>query len=99
MQFVASKEKHKQVSLLEGLELLEQGKAKRLYSDGLDDYEYIYYDKNRGFYYEDNCFIGYTSNLIYRKLIALKWVLNYNFYVDKDPNEIEEIVMTQEKAR
>lgn len=43
MKFVAT-EKNKEVSLVEGLNYLSKNKSNKLYSDGLDQNEYIYYD-------------------------------------------------------
>lgn len=74
-------ENHKEVSLTEGLNLLELNKASRLYSDGLESEEYIYFTPNNGFCYEDGCVIGRTLNNAIRTLISLKWVLHHKFYV------------------
>ena len=48
------------VSLREGLNTLQIGKTVKLFSDGLDNHEYIYFDKEKGFCYEYNCVIGST---------------------------------------
>ena len=53
----------------------------KLYSDGLDQNEYIYYDSTKGFCYEDGCIIGSTLNQTVNVLISLKWVLNHKFYI------------------
>lgn len=44
---------HKEVSLAEGLNLLQLNKASKLYSDGLEENEYIEFDSRKGFCYED----------------------------------------------
>ena len=36
------------VSLREGLNTLQIGKTVKLFSDGLDNHEYIYFDKEKG---------------------------------------------------
>ena len=59
MEFVPTDEYIK-VSLQEGLNALQIGRVDKLFSDGLDDYEYIYFNKEKGFCYEDNCVIGST---------------------------------------
>ena len=53
----------------------------KLYSDGLDQNEYIYYDLTKGFCYEDGCVIGSTLTQTVNVLISLKWVLNHKFYI------------------
>lgn len=80
MNFIAT-DKYKEVSLMEGLNLLQLNKAPRLYSDGLESNEYIYYDKNKGFCYEDECVIGGTLDTAIQRLISLKWCLNHKFYI------------------
>ena len=84
MTFEAT-EKYKEVSLAYGLKLLELNKASRLYSDGLEKDEYIEFDSQKGFCYEDGCVIGRTLNKTLLTLISLKWVLHHKFYV-KLPN-------------
>ena len=84
MTFEATDE-FKEVSLGEGLNLLQLNKASKLYSDGLDENEYITFDSQKGFCYEDGCVIGSTLNITLKRLISLKWVLNHKFYV-KLPN-------------
>lgn len=72
---------HKEVSLAEGLNLLQLNKASKLYSDGLEENEYIEFDSRKGFCYEDGCVIGSTFNITLERLISLKWVLHHKFYV------------------
>lgn len=79
MQFVATEE-FKEVSLEEGLKALQENEISRLYSDGLDSYEYIYFDESKGFCYEDGCVIGSTYKRALKTLISLKWCLSYKFY-------------------
>lgn len=80
MEFIATNE-YKEVSLAEGLKLLSVNKASKLYSDGLDDYEYIAFDPNKGFCYEDGCVIGATVVDTLETLFSLKWPLHHKFYV------------------
>lgn len=79
MNFVPSKE-HTEVALVDGLRLLAFRKVDKLYSDGLDENEYIQ-KKSGGFYYEDDCFIGNSVGETNRTLLALKWPLSHKFYV------------------
>ena len=72
---------YKEVSLAEGLNLLQLNKASKLYSDGLDKNEYITFDSRKGFCYEDGCVIGETLNTTIKTLISLEWVLYHKFYV------------------
>ena len=48
MEFIPTNE-YIRVSLQEGLNALQIGRVDKLFSDGLDDYEYIYFDKEKGF--------------------------------------------------
>lgn len=82
MRFTATNE-YREVSLAEGLKLLQLNKASRLYSDGLEEDEYIVFDIRKGFCYEDGCIIGETLRIALDRLISLKWVLHHKFYVKK----------------
>ena len=48
MEFIPTDE-YMEVSLQEGLNALQIGQTDKLFSDGLDDYEYICFDKEKGF--------------------------------------------------
>ena len=80
MTFEATEE-YREVSLAEGLNLLQLNKASKLYSDGLEENEYITFDSQKGFYYEDGCVIGGTFDMTLKRLISLKWVLHHRFYI------------------
>lgn len=80
MTFEAT-EKYKEVSLAKGLNLLQLNKASKLYSDGLEENEYITFDSQKGFCYEDGCVIDGTLNTTLKRLISLKWVLHHKFYI------------------
>lgn len=73
----------KEVTLAYGLNLLLLGKVEKLYSDGLDSYEYIYCN-GRAFYYEDNCMIGDCYFHTLTTLLKLEWPLRHKFYVKED---------------
>ena len=89
MNFVPTK-KHKQVLLKQGLSLLKSQDANKLYSDGLCADEHIYYNKDKGFCYEDGCVIGKTIINTYERLNELEWIANSNFYVENIKNNIED---------
>lgn len=79
MQFIPTKE-YKEISLQEGLNQLQLGNIDKLYSDGLDTEEYIYFDNNKGFCYEDGCVIGDTFEWTLYVLHSLKWCFSSKFY-------------------
>ena len=80
MQFIPNNQ-FKEVSLKDGLRMLFRKQANKLYSTGLDDYEYIYYDK--GFYYEDHAFLGNSVLETLELLQSLEWVYNHKFYIER----------------
>ena len=80
MNFIATNE-YKEVSLAEGLNLLQLNKASKLYSDGLETDEYIYFHSDKGFCYEDGCVIGGTFEQTIKRMFDLKWCLHHKFYV------------------
>lgn len=65
----------------EGLNALETERADKLFSDGLDDYEYIYFDKNKGFCYEDGCVIGGTFVQTLNRLHSVGWCSGHKFFI------------------
>lgn len=71
----------REVSLAEGLNLLGLNKVSKLYSDGLESDEYICFEANKGFCYEDGAIIGGTFDSTLHTLISLKWVLRHKFYI------------------
>lgn len=73
----------REVTLEEGLIEISRDEEKRLYSDGLESDEYIYYDSDKGFCYEDGCVLGSTLKRTLKVLINLKWVLDHKFYISE----------------
>ena len=71
MEFTPTNE-YREISLQEGLNQIQLGNANKLYSDGLEEDEYIYWDNNKGFCYEDGCVIGGTFNKTLDRLHSLK---------------------------
>lgn len=82
MEFIPTN-KHKEISLQDGLNQIQLGNTDKLYSDGLDSNEYIYFDHNKGFCYEDGCVIGGTYDQILDRMHSLKWCFSHKFYVKK----------------
>ena len=48
MEFISTNE-HREISLQECLNQVQLGNTDKLFSDGLDTDEYIYFDHNKGF--------------------------------------------------
>lgn len=53
----------------------------KLYSDGLQADEYIYYDIDKGFCYEDGAVIGSSINETKELLESLGWINGKRFYL------------------
>lgn len=82
MEFIPTGE-HREISLQEGLNQVQLGNTDKLFSDGLDEDEYIYWDDNKGFCYEDGCVIGGTFDQTLNVLHSLKWCFYHKFYIKK----------------
>jgi hypothetical protein len=82
MEFIPTNE-HREISLQEGLNQVQLGNTDKLFSDGLEIDEYIYFDHNKGFCYEDGCVIGGTYDQTLNILHSLKWCFHHKFYVKK----------------
>ena len=82
MEFIPTDE-YIRVSLQEGLNALQIGRVDKLFSDGLDTDEYIYFNQNKGFCYENGCIIGITFDKTLNELHSLKWCFSHKFYVKK----------------
>lgn len=78
MEFIPTNE-YREISLQEGLNQVRLGNTDKLFSDGLDGDEYIYWDYNKGFCYEDGCVIGGTFDQTLNVLHSLKWCFIINF--------------------
>lgn len=82
MQFVPDNT-YTEVSLGDGLIAVFVGKTDRLYSDGLDDNEYICYEPGKGLCYEDGCLLGETVRKARAVLDDLGWCKSHKFFVKK----------------
>ena len=67
------------MTLIEGLNALDNGTIERLYSDGLESDEYMYC-KDGKIYYEDDCCIGSDVDSAHARLSALEWTRVSHFY-------------------
>lgn len=88
MEFYPTNE-YREVTLQAGLNSVQLGNTDKLFSDGLNEDEYIYFDDSKGFCYEDGCVIGETYDKALNVLYSLKWCFNHKFYVKK--NRVEKI--------
>ena len=80
MQFI-SKEEQESIDLFDGLHYLVRHQDYVLQSDGLDNYEYMYYKDGKGIYYEDNTLIGSDICSAYERLMQLGWPQQHKFYL------------------
>lgn len=83
MEFYPTNE-YREVTLQTGLNSVQLGNTDKLFSDGLEKDEYIYFDDSKGFCYEDGCVIGGTYDETLSVLHSLKWCFNHKFYVKKN---------------
>lgn len=73
-----------EVSLKDGLYLVAR-QGGRLYSTGLAENEFIYYNSDKQYIsYEDDGFIGNTWVGAFNRLIQLDWVHKHKFYYVED---------------
>ena len=82
MQFYPTNE-YREVTLQAGLNSVQLGNTDKLFSDGLEEDEYIYFDDSKGFCYEDGRVIGGTYDKTLNVLHSLKWCFNHKFYVKR----------------
>ena len=81
MEFYPTNE-YREVTLQAGLNSVQLGNTDKLFSDGLEEYEYIYFDDSKGFCYEDGCVIGETYGQT-SKVLYSQWGFNHKFYVKR----------------
>lgn len=70
-----------EVNLELGLESCIKCKDARLYSDGLNESEYIHYIPNLGLCYEDGALIGKDVYEALKVLEDMKWVKTHKFFL------------------
>lgn len=88
MEFYPTNE-YREVTLQTGLNSVQLGNTDKLFSDGLEEDEYIYFDDSKGFCYEDGCVIGETYDQTLKVLYSV-WGFDHKFYVKKNKNEKQE---------
>lgn len=81
-KFTPTKE-YMEVSLQEGLNTLQTERTNKLFSDGLDAYSYIYFDKEKGFCYEGGCVIGGTFDQTLDRLHSARWCYKHKFFIKR----------------
>lgn len=89
MEFIPTTN-HKEIDIANGLLYLQEHEGTKLYSDGLEENEYIYYESGKGFCYEDHCVIGRTLSKTLQVLRSLKWCFYHKFYIDNKNEEKNE---------
>lgn len=73
---------YEKVDLKTGLARLVNNSNARLYSNGLEENEYIYFNpKSHAICYEDRCVIGHDDEHAYKRLAPLKWIEDAEFYL------------------
>ena len=86
MELVQTNE-YMEISLQEGLNQVQLGNTDKLFSDGLEEDEYIYWNHNKGFCYEDGCVIGRTFDPTLNILHSLKWCFRHKFFIKKQKDK------------
>lgn len=81
MEFYPTNE-YREVTLQVGLNSVQLGNTDKLFSDGLEEDEYIYFDDSKGFCYEDGCVIGGTYDQTLKVLYS-QWGFDHKFYVKR----------------
>ena len=79
----ANDKNYKEVSLLDGLKALAENTKAKLYSDGLESNEYLYYDEIKGICFEDGCVVRRDPIESFLVLKSLKWPAKSKFYLDE----------------
>lgn len=88
MEFYPTNE-YREVTLQVGLNSVQLGNTDKLFADGLEEDEYIYFDDSKGFCYEDGCVIGRTYDQTLKVLYS-QWGFDHKFYVKKNKDEKQE---------
>lgn len=100
MEFYPTNE-YREVTLQVGLNSVQLGNTDKLFSDGLEEDEYIYFDDSKGFCYEDGCVIGGTYDQTL-KVFCPSYLDTYMTYdTECDPISFCKFVMEnlEEKVR
>ena len=95
MEFYPTNE-YREVTLQAGLNSVQLGNTDKLFSDGLEEDEYIYFDDSKGFCYEDGCVIGGTYDQTLKVLYS-QWGFDHKFYVKRTEAKKIKLELTQEE--
>ena len=95
MEFYPPNE-YREVTLQAGLNSVQLGNTDKLFSDGLEEDEYIYFDDSKGFCYEDGCVIGGTYDQTLKVLYS-QWGFDHKFYVKRTEAKKIKLELTQEE--
>lgn len=95
MEFYPTNE-YREVTLQVGLNSVQLGNTDKLFSDGLEEDEYIYFDDSKGFCYEDGCVIGGTYDQTLKVLYS-QWGFDHKFYVKRTEAKKIKLELTQEE--
>ena len=82
---------YEEVSLIEGLNKIFQDATLKLYSDGLEENEYMYHRTGHGICYEDDCVIGYHPEMAIERLSHYNWIKSHKFYVKRKEQQNAEV--------
>ena len=80
----------------QNLHSVQLGNTDKLFSDGLEEDEYIYFDDSKGFCYEDGCVIGGTYDQTLKVLYS-QWGFDHKFYVKRTEAKKIKLELTQEE--
>lgn len=95
MEFYPTNE-YREVTLQVGLNSVQLGNTDKLFSDWLEEDEYIYFDDSKGFCYEDGCVIGGTYDQTLKVLYS-QWGFDHKFYVKRTEAKKIKLELTQEE--
>lgn len=95
MEFYPTNE-YREVTLQVGLNSVQLGNTDKLFSDGLEEDEYIYFDDSKGFCYEGGCVIGGTYDQTLKVLYS-QWGFDHKFYVKRTEAKKIKLELTQEE--
>lgn len=82
MEFIPTDD-YNEVTLERGLDRLLTCASDKLFSDGLDADEFIYFDDHKGFCYKDGCLLGQHVDEVVETMHRMGWCFYHKFFVHK----------------
>lgn len=76
-------ERHVEVTLYEGLNAIQTGVTNKLFSDGLEENDYVHWKDGKGFCYSDMNIIGRTNDHVVDVLHGQGLCFKHKFYIEK----------------